>query len=163
MMSKLVLVIFLVIVLVIALFGASPYKSAEQPGFLPNNLFYSLKLFREQAEIMLTAGNEKLVLKYIELANIRVVEAKIMYDREKYKHIEKALNRYEINLNKANNLTNQALNYEADKEKMRIQIEATRDKNKWTIDLIKEKIPEKEPNSEPFNLRSWLKGIFGME
>ncbi len=71
------------------------------PGLTPDSPFYFLEIFFEKIGDFFTFGDLAKAKRYIKLANERIAEAKAVVDKGKPKAVDKALVRYQKQLEKA--------------------------------------------------------------
>jgi len=118
-MKKFLIVLFCLFV--IFLYPAK-IKAVElpAPGFTPDSLFYFLETFKERIIILFTFAKIDKAKKEITFSTERVAEIQKMIEEKKWEATREGLNRYQINLERA--------------EK---EIEKTKDENK---DRIKQKL-----------------------
>jgi len=88
------------------------------PGLTPDSPFYFLEIIAEEISAFFTFGDLKKAEMYATLATERIAEAKDMAEKEKPKFVEKALKRYEKQLNESMVRAEKAMNKGKDFEKV---------------------------------------------
>jgi len=73
----------------------------ENPGILPDNNFYFLKIWKEQIQLFFTFNAQKKAKKYLHLSEVRLAEYQKMIEKNKPEIAQKSLEKYQKQLNLA--------------------------------------------------------------
>lgn len=139
--------IFLLTILIALLFFGTTASAQEtdlpDPGLTPDSPFYFLELVIERVGTFFTFGHVKKAERHTALAAERIAEAKAMVDKEKPKLAEKAVKRYEKQLEKALSRTRKAMvKGEKNVEETGKAIMEVADKHRAVLEKVLEKVPE---------------------
>jgi tetratricopeptide (TPR) repeat protein len=131
--------------------GAIVYAQAEEelpsPGLTPDNPFYFLKIFIEDIGTFFTFSDIAKAERYTYLAQKRIAEAKAMIDKGKPEKVEKALERYQSQLEKALARLERAREEAEEERQERInqvleRVAQATSKHFAVLDEVLEKVPE---------------------
>lgn len=78
-----------------------PQVELADPGMLPDNAFYFLKIWKEKIQIFFTFQAENKAEQYLHLAEVRLAEYQKMIEKGKQQLAERCLERYQNQLNLA--------------------------------------------------------------
>jgi hypothetical protein len=126
--------------------GAVVYAQAEEelpsPGITPDNPFYFLKTFVEDVGTFFTFGDAAKAERYAKLAQKRIAEVKAMADKGKPEKAEKALNRYQLQLEKALARAEKAKARGKDITQVTERVAQATSKHFAVLDEVLERVPE---------------------
>ena len=112
------------------------------PGLTPDSPFYFLEIIAEEIGTFFTFGDLKKAERYANLAAERLAEAQVMVEREKPKLVEKTLERYEDQLEKALARAEKADAQGKDTKELAKTITEATYKHLIVLNKVLEKVPE---------------------
>lgn len=142
-MKKLSLVIISLLLLAFS-GGAVSAQKDELPssGLTPSSPFYFLERISEGIGTFFTFGDLKKAKRYVELAAERVAEAQAVTEEGKPEKAEKALKRYEVQLEKALIKVEEARDKGKDVEKVAETVAKATSKHLTVLEDVLEKVPK---------------------
>jgi hypothetical protein len=141
MIKKLIITILIIPFLFVGLVQAQT-DDLPDPGMLPDNPFYFLKSWSESIGTFLTFGEEKKAERFLELSERRLSEARALAEKERGDMAERAMEKYEEQLNKAMQRAEQAGERGMDIDALLERISERTLKHQEVLADVYERVPE---------------------
>ena len=121
-------ILFSLIVLSLLIGGFSVLaqdNTLPSPGLIPDSPFYFLKVWKEQIQLFFTFGAENKAKQYLHLSDVRLAEYQKMIEKGKTEIAQKTLDKYEKQLNRAIEITEELKNKGKDVKDISQRLEDT--------------------------------------
>ena len=117
-------------------------NTLPSPGLTPDSPFYFLKVWKEQIQLFFTFGAENKTKQYLHLSDIRLAEYQKMIEKGKTEIAQKTLDKYEKQLNRAIEITEELKNKGKDVKDISQRLEDTVGKHISVLEQNLQKVPE---------------------
>jgi len=141
-MKKIFFLVILLSFLTIGLGALAQDNNLPSPGTTPDSSFYFLKIWKESIQTFFTFGEENKAKQYLHLAEVRLAEYQKMIEKGKTEIAQKTLDKYQEQLNRALEKTEQAKEKGKDVEKLKEAISEKILKHQEVLESVLEKVPE---------------------
>jgi serine protease AprX len=120
----------------------TPPGLRKKPGITPDSWLYGFKKFFENVDMFLTFDEVERAEKYVQYAELRLVETKEMIEKGKPEFVDDLLNEYEVNLEKGNKISKHAHQTGKNIEKLTELIAVTTSVHIDVLEDVLQKVPE---------------------
>jgi len=141
MIKKITIGVLVASFLVVGL-AHSQAKDLPEPGMLPDSPFYFLKSWSEGIGTLLTFGEEKKAERFLNLSEKRLSEARALAEKGRGEMSEKAMERYENQLNSAIQRAERAKERGIDMDELLERISERTLKHQEVLADVYERVPE---------------------
>lgn len=129
-----------------------------KPGMLPDSSFYFLKSWKEGVGTFFTFGDLKKAERFLNLSEKRLAEAEALADKNKLEMAERAVERYQEQLNLALSKAKEAKTKGLDADEVLAKVSEATLKHQAVLAEVYEKVPEQAKSAIQRAMEAGMRG-----